>query len=104
MTTLRRRSSNHASILTVEKCEALIKTIDRHRDPSLINLAKCITVYNLSVALSTLRGMDHPSTQIEMSKAMAMTGHIVHYDMPQLPMLKKELLKRLYWLLFAANW
>lgn len=102
--TLRRRSSDHAPVVTVDRCEALINSIDKHRSITPLTHTKCVTAYNLAVALSTLRGMDHPSAYIEMSKTIAMTSHIIHYDLPSLPVLEQELTKRLYWLLFAANW
>ncbi|KAF3027578.1 hypothetical protein E8E12_000444, partial [Didymella heteroderae] len=42
-------------------------------------------------------------SQLLLSQAATGTGHMLHYGEPNQPFMTRELLKRLYWLCFAAQ-
>jgi hypothetical protein len=64
----------------------------------------CQMKYNLSVAFFSERGMDSPESFHLMFEAVAGVRYLIYYGRLQLPFPTQQLLKRLYWLLFAGQW
>jgi hypothetical protein len=48
--------------------------------------------------------MDSPESFHLMFEAVAGVRYLIYYGRPQLPFPTQQLLKRLYWLLFAGQW
>lgn len=104
VTTLRRKTLEYASTITVEKCYEMTRKIDRKLESPTINITRCQIKYNLAVAVGSENGMDNLDSQMLLIEATAMIGRIIHYEMQALSLRDKELAKRLYWLCFAAQW
>lgn len=104
VTTLRRKALDHAAMINVEKCHQLIRNLNREHDLPSANLSRCQMKYNLAVALGSEKGMDDLDSQMLLAEATAMVGRIVHYEMQEYSICDRELVKRLYWLCFAAQW
>lgn len=58
----------------------------------------------MAAALIAEHGLDHSPSHLMLIEATAMAGHLMHYDMQHLSLCDRELVKRLYWLCFAAQW
>lgn len=104
VTTLRRKSLEYDSTITVDKCYEMICHIDRDHTSPRVNLTRCQTKYNMAVALGSENGMDNIDSQVLIAEATAMIARIIHYEMHAFSLRDRELAKRLYWLCFAAQW
>lgn len=104
VTTLRRRTLEYAATITVEKCHSMIRDLEQTHGTLRITLMRCQTKYNMAVALGSENGMDNLDSQLLLAEATAMVGRVIHYEMQGLHLHDRELIKRLYWLCFAAQW
>jgi hypothetical protein len=101
---LKRKSSTYYGIITVQRCLGVIEQIERDRPKQKFSLEWCQTKYNLAVALSSEAGMDSADSFGFMAEAVAGVKYLVYYELENMTFLSQQLLKRLYWLLFAAQW
>ena len=104
VSTLRRSAAPYADLITVEKCYQLISSSSQAREPAPITLVRCQTKYNMAASLIQERGMDSDTVPLLLTEAMAMIGHLLHYEIHNLSTCESELVKRLYWLCFAGQW
>ncbi|GJC80419.1 hypothetical protein ColLi_03257 [Colletotrichum liriopes] len=95
------------SPVTVERC---IDFIEEHhlldhglRQPSY-SLDWCIAMYNIGTSASSMNenGLGDMGSFHGMSEAAAGTRFLAYYRMADLDMSQQQLLKRLFWLIFAA--
>lgn len=99
---LRRKSSINYGTVTAEQCLSLIRP---HPPTSTaLTLEWCQTKYNVAVYLGTEEGLDSLKYCLAMSEAVAGIRYMVYYQMETLPFVSQQLLKRLYWLVFAGQW
>jgi hypothetical protein len=101
---LKRKSSTYYGIITVQRCLRVVEEIGLSRPDPKFNLEWCQTKYNLAVALSAEAGMDNANSFAFMAEAVAGVKYLVYYELENMTFLSQQLLKRLYWLLFAAQW
>jgi len=104
VTTLRRKASEYALMVTVEKCYRLVHSLDHKWHDSPITLTRCQIKYNMAVALGAENGLDYWISQMQFAEATAMVGRLVHYEMQNFSFCDREMVKRLYWLCFAGQW
>jgi hypothetical protein len=64
----------------------------------------CQAKYNLGATVGAEGGLDNPSAFRYMSEAVMGVKYLTYYDMPAFPLVSQQLLKRLYWLIFAGLW
>lgn len=102
--TLRRRASAYATSISVDKCYQLIFSANLFKNPGAVSLRKCQIKYNMANSLGTEHGMDSAASQLLFGESLSMTGYMLHYHMQDLSLCDQELLKRLFWLCFAAQW
>lgn len=91
--------------VTVEQCLAHMETLgffnQRVRRPTL---ERCQSLYNLSIAQHHVRGMDDAEVFHFLGESITGTKYLLYHDFPNMSRFQQEMLKRLYWLLFAAQW
>jgi hypothetical protein len=106
LATLRTRASTYAPAVTVEKCCQIV--MSRQNASSQVlqapSLAWCQIKYNLATSLTAERGMDDPIPHLLLAEALTGVGHLLHHEIQNMSFTEQELLKRLYWLCFAAQW
>jgi hypothetical protein len=101
---LKRKSSTYYGIITVQRCLRVVEEIGLGRPNQKFSLEWCQTKYNLAVALSSEAGMDDATSFAFMAEAVAGVKYLVYYELENMSFLSQQLLMRLYWLLFAAQW
>lgn len=102
-----RRADYHP--VTVEGCLDFIE--DHHlldhgiRKPAY-SLDWCIAMYNIGTSASSMNenGLGDMGSFHGMSEAAAGARFLAYYRMADLDMSEQQLLKRLFWLIFAAYW
>jgi hypothetical protein len=101
---LKRKSATYYGIITVQRCLRIIEQIGFGRVNQKFSLEWCQTKYNLAVAISSEVGMDDADSFRFMGEAVTGVKYLVYYELENMTFLSQQLLKRLYWLLFAAQW
>jgi hypothetical protein len=89
---LRRKSSAYDGVITVESCYDAVEQNRVYRPKKLITLEWCQTKYNLGVAFLLI------------SEATAGVKYLLYHKLGHMNFMSQQLLKRLYWLVFAAQW
>ncbi|KAJ9636857.1 hypothetical protein H2199_007851 [Coniosporium tulheliwenetii] len=100
---LKRKSSTYCGTVTVERCLELAERNDTSRPKNGLTLEFCQTKYNFSIALGSERGLDDPNSSLLMAEALAGVKYLIYHQLDQMDFVKQQLLKRLYWLIFAAE-
>lgn len=101
---LRRKTVPYQQYVTVDRCMELIATTDSGMPNSQFTFEWCQTKYNLAMAYYAEKGIGcHESFHL-MSEASAGVRHLIFCASPQPSFMNQQLLKRLYWLIFAAQW
>jgi hypothetical protein len=98
---LRRKSSQDYGTLTPERCWEVIEEMNLHRYREPYTLEWCQMKYNIG---SSQYLIDDAQSFRNLSEATAGVKYLIHYEMSSMALVSQELLKRLYWLLFAAGW
>ncbi|KAF7133600.1 hypothetical protein CNMCM5793_004729 [Aspergillus hiratsukae] len=99
--TLRNRSSVNYGTITAEKCWDIIRQNNLLHQRPQFSLEKCLAKYNIATALLASRSVDQPESFTLMAESVAGVKYMLYYDLPTMPFLAQQLLKRLFWLLFA---
>ena len=94
---------NYGSV-TTERCIAIIKRNGLLEKNQKFTLEWCQAKYNLATTILAERGMDNADGFRSMSDAVMGVKYLIYYELPGLPFVSQQLLKRLYWLIFAALW
>lgn len=101
---LRRKSSTYDRVITVESCYNAIEQNRVHRRNKAITLEWCQTKYNLGVALWPKYGIDGCVPFLLLSEATAGVKYLLYHELGHMNFMSQQLLKRFYWLVFAAQW
>jgi hypothetical protein len=101
---LRRKSSTYYDIVTVERCVEVIEQNREYQPNKAFTLEWCQTKYNMASALFSERGMDNPSSFLLLSEATAGVKFLLYHQLEHMTFMSQQLLKRLYWLIFAGQW
>lgn len=101
---LRRKSSASGVSITVENCCDAIEQNAVYQPNRVITLEWCQTKYNLAAALGSKNGIDDAHFFILLSEATAGVKYLLHHKLGHMDFVSQQLLKRLYWLVFAAQW
>lgn len=99
---LKRRSSSHYGAVTFDRCVEIISENRLLDSGQIFTLEWCQAKYNLGAARGGEKGLDdHPGFRF-MSEAVMGVKYLIYYKLPNMTMLEQQLLKRLYWLIFAG--
>ena len=98
---LRRKSSQEFGFLSPERCWDVIEEINSQGAREMFTLEWCQMKYNLG---SSQYMIDDVQQFKNISEAVIGIKYLMHYEMSSMDSLSRELLKRLYWLVFAAGW
>lgn len=98
-----RRKRSYGSV-TVERCLEAFGHIEARAGKRSFTLEWCQTRYNLSVAVGTVRGFDDEASFHFISEAVIGLKYLLYYKLSAMPYISQQLLKRLYWLVFAGLW
>lgn len=101
---LRRKSSTNYENVTVERCLEIIKENGLLEGERNFSLEWCQAKYNLASSLSAELGMDDLDGFRFMSEAVMGVKYLIYYKLPTADFCYQQLLKRLYWLIFAGLW
>ena len=101
---LRRKSSAYDGVITVESCYDAVEQNRVYRPKKVTTLEWCQTKYNLGVALASQNGIDDSIAFLLISEATAGVKYLVYHKLERMNFMSQQLLKRLYWLVFAAQW
>lgn len=104
VTTVRRKSSTAYGVITVQKCLDVFDHFESLVGRQKYTLEWCQTRYNMACALCAERGVDDMDGCRFFADAIVGVKYLVYYEMPSMPILSQQLLKRLYWLLFDGLW
>lgn len=101
VSTLRRRSFEEYPSVTVGKCNAIIEEQELLlRQPHPYSLDWCIAWYHIASALQIKLGLDDVRVYRAIKEAMTSVNYLLCFQGDQQTSQDKELLKRLYWLLY----
>lgn len=101
---LKRKCSASYGTITVEKC---VDVIERHNLLGAnrgFTLEWCQSKYNLGVAVGSERGLDDAEGFRYLGEATMGVRYLVCQALQSMDFVEQQLLKRLYWLLFAGLW
>lgn len=101
---LKRRSTAQYGSITFERCLEVVKDNHLLDSNDSFTLEWCQAKYNFGCAMGAQRGLDDPSGFRLLSEAVAGVKYLIYYKLPTWPLISQQLLKRLYWLLFAGLW
>ncbi|KAH8896734.1 glycoside hydrolase [Thozetella sp. PMI_491] len=90
--------------LTVDRCLQVVEThqlLAQRSTKAQYSLDWCIAMYNLGTASATLTAIDDVWAYHVGSQSAAGARYLAYYCLEQLPLVEKEMLKRLFWLLVA---
>jgi hypothetical protein len=101
---LRKKYSVNYENVTAERCFEVVKQKRLLENPKTFTLEWCQASYHLGTALSSERGLDDVDGFRYFNQAVCGVKYLLHFQMPNMTFMSQQLLKRLYWLLFAGNW
>ncbi|RDW75431.1 hypothetical protein BP6252_06573 [Coleophoma cylindrospora] len=100
ISSLRRKSYKDYGTLTPERCWDVAEEIIHQRRKEPFTLEWCQMKYNLGSSQYITEDDQHFRNLCE---AAAGVKFLIHYRMASMPLVSQQLLKRLYWLIFAAG-
>jgi hypothetical protein len=100
---LKRKSSTNYGTVTVERCLEIIKLNCLLEGKLDFSLEWCQAKYNMGTALLAERGMEDIEGFRIYSEAVMGVKFMIYYRLREMPFSSQQLLKRLYWLLFAGQ-
>lgn len=100
---LRRRAAVYESLVTVERCMALLASIEDIKGALPVSLIRAQIKYNMAVVMVQERGLDSAESQLIMVETIGMVSYLLHYQAESMSFRDRELCKRLYWLCFAGE-
>jgi hypothetical protein len=101
---LKRRSNAQYGSVTFERCLEVVKQNRLLEDKDAFTLQWCQAKYNLGTTLTAERGPGNPLAFRFISEAVMGVKYLIYNELSAMPLVSQELLKRLYWLLFAGLW
>lgn len=99
---LRRRRDLYGGV-TVEGCLALAENLGLWSRAGTITLEWTTAMYNFSSAQYMEHGIDSALSFRLAAEAVIGLRYQLYYELPRMPFLDQQLLKRLYWLVFAGQ-
>ncbi len=104
VTSLRRKASTSYDFVTVERCCEVINKNRLLKRKAKFTLEWAQANYNLGVARYSEIGLGDVMGFQYFSDSVMSVKYLIYYEMPNMSFVTQQLLKRLYWLLFAGNW
>lgn len=101
---LKRRSTAQYGSVTFERCLEVVRDNRLLVGSDGFTLEWCQANYNFGCAMGDNRGLDDSSAFRFLGEAVSGVKYLVYYKLATWPLLSQQLLKRLYWLLFAGLW
>jgi hypothetical protein len=98
-----RRKRSYGTV-TVERCLEVFNHIEALAGRRGFSLEWCQARYNLAVAVGTVRGFDDEVSFYLISEAVTGIKYSLYYQLSSMSYISQQLLKRLYWLVFADLW
>lgn len=99
---LRRRRHLYQN-LTVESCLAFAERLGVWSSSATITVERSIAVYNFGSALHHEHGIDSPISHRLMTEAAMSVKFLIHQSVDTMSFMDAQLLKRLYWLIYAGH-
>ncbi|KAH7067112.1 hypothetical protein FB567DRAFT_259768 [Paraphoma chrysanthemicola] len=99
---LRRRRHNYGEV-TVEACLELAEHHKLWSSSSPITLDRALTLYNFSSAVHHEHGIDSPLSFRLSAESAISIKYLIHHQLDQMTFIEQQLLKRIYWLIFAGQ-
>lgn len=99
---LRRRRHLYQN-LTVESCLAFAERLGVWSPSATITVERSIAVYNFGSALHHEHGIDSPISHRLMTEAAMSVKFLIHQSIDTMAFMEDQLLKRLYWLIYAGH-
>ncbi|KAF1923535.1 uncharacterized protein M421DRAFT_104405 [Didymella exigua CBS 183.55] len=99
---LRRRRHLYLD-LTVESCLDFTERLGVWSPSAAITLERSIAMYNFGTALHYEHGIDSPISHRLMSEAAMSVKFLIHQSVGTMSFADSQLLKRLYWLIYAGH-
>jgi len=90
--------------LTVESCLSFIEGLGFFNSRQATTLERCQTLYNVAIATQSVQGMDAEEPFQFFGATVIGLKWLIYYKLPTMPMMSQQLLKRLFWLMFAGQW
>ncbi len=104
VTSLRRKACARYDFVTVERCCEVISRNRLLERKAKFTLEWAQANYNLGVARCSEIGMGDAMGFQYFGDSVMAVKYLIYYEMPNMSFISQQLLKRLYWLLFAGNW
>jgi hypothetical protein len=104
ITSLKRKSSKDYGTLTTEKCIEVAQTMESQMAKQPLTLEWCQMKYHLGISLANQRSFDDADSFRIIAEATAGVKYLTYYKMQEMCTVSQQLMKRLYWLLFAGLW
>ncbi|CAO2652342.1 Nn.00g006250.m01.CDS01 [Neocucurbitaria sp. VM-36] len=99
---LRRRRHLYTGV-TTEGCLELADRFKLWSSTSDITLERTLTLYNFSSAVHHEYGIDSPLTHRTIGEASISVKYMIHQHLDQMSFMDQQILKRVYWLIFAGQ-
>ncbi|KAF3034160.1 hypothetical protein E8E12_004928 [Didymella heteroderae] len=99
---LRRRRHLYPK-LTVESCLAFAERLGVWGPSAAITVERSIAMYNFGSALHHEHGIDSPISHRLLTEAAMSAKFLIHQSIDAMPFMDAQLLKRLYWLIYAGH-
>ncbi|KAH7401261.1 hypothetical protein BKA66DRAFT_436419 [Pyrenochaeta sp. MPI-SDFR-AT-0127] len=99
---LRRRRYLYAAV-TVDGCLELAERLKMWSPNSIITLERALSVYNFSCAVHHEHGIDSPLSHRLSGEASISVNFLFHQAIDSMSFMEQQILKRLYWLIFAGQ-
>ena len=101
---LKRRSCAQYGSVTLERCLKLVQENRLLEGKDNFSLEWCQAKYNFGSATMAESRFDDASSFRFMGEAVIGVKYLIFYELSKMPLVSQQLLKRLYWMLFAAVW
>ncbi|KAH7414287.1 hypothetical protein DE146DRAFT_30917 [Phaeosphaeria sp. MPI-PUGE-AT-0046c] len=99
---LPRRRHYHGAV-TVESCLQLLDRLNFWSMESPITLERALTVYNFNCAVACVHGLDAALAYRLSGECTVCVKHLIQNELENMSFADQQVLKRLYWLVFAAQ-
>jgi hypothetical protein len=89
--------------VTVDGCLELAEQFKLFSFSSITTLERALALYNFSCAVQYEHGIDSPLTHRLLADSSISVKYLFHYEIGRMAFTDQQLLKRLYWLIYAGQ-